>query len=78
MPKPRAVPAPQRVQLVRNGEDQVMVRAGQQARPLALKPCLGGHRLTLRTAALMAGNGELHVPGRAAAHMAAQFGGATA
>ena len=76
----RAVPTPQRVELVRNGENQVMVRAVKKTSLLPLEPILARHRLTLRTAALMARVVEraLDVPRRAAAHMAAEFGGATA
>ena len=76
----RAVPAPQRVQLVRDGEDEMMVRAGDQACALALKPLLGGERLALRAAALMARVIEraLDVPLRTAAHVAAELGGAAA
>ena len=76
----RAVPAPQRVQLVRDGEDEMMVRAGDQACALALEPLLGGERLTLRAAALMARVVEraLDVPLRTPAHVAAELGGAAA
>jgi len=38
----RPIPAPQRIQFVRDGEDQVMVYALEQPCALALKPPLGG------------------------------------
>jgi len=38
---------------MRDGEDQVMVRAGEQPRLLRFEPALGRDRLALRAAALM-------------------------
>lgn len=70
-----AVAAPQRVQLVRDGEDQVMVRARQEPRALALKPPLDRQPLALRTDALVTGVVErpFDVPLRAAAHVATEL-----
>ncbi len=69
------VPAPQRIQLVREGEDQVVMRAGDEPRTLALQPLLGGERLALRAAALVARviEGALDVAFRTAAHVTTEI-----
>jgi hypothetical protein len=61
----------QQAEFVRDREDQMMVRAGDQSRALTLQPPLGRERLALRTAALVARVVEcaLHVSLRTAAHV---------
>ena len=69
------IPAPQRVEFVRDREDEVVVRAVQQPRALALKPPLGGQALALRADPLMARVVEraLAVSFGAAAQVSAQL-----
>ena len=51
----RAVPTPQRVEFVRDRENQVMVCAPEQSRALALQPTLGSQALALRADPLVTG-----------------------
>ena len=71
----RAVEHPQFIELVRDGEDQVVVRAGQEARLLRLQPALGGKTLALRTVPLVTRvvAHVLDVPLRAAIDVSAQL-----
>jgi hypothetical protein len=74
------IPAPQRVELVRDRENQMMVRAAKQPRAASLQPALHLQRLALRTDALVTGIVEraLDVPLGTAAHVSAELGGAAA
>ena len=76
----RAVPAPQRIQLMRDRENQMMVSAPEQPRLLALEPLLGRQCLALRTDALVTRVLErtLDVSLGAAAQVSAELGRAAA
>ena len=75
-----AVVAPQAIEFVRNGEDQMMVRAAQEPRALLLQPALDLDRLALRAESLVTRviPGRLDVPLGTAAHVATERRGAAA
>jgi hypothetical protein len=75
----RGVQAPQRVQLMWDGEYHVPVRAVDQSGTSALQPALFSQTVALRAGAVAAGvvPRAFHVPIGAALHVTAQCGGAT-
>ena len=73
-----AIERPRHVQLMRDGEDQVVVRAGKRPRLLRFEPAFGRDRLALRAAALVTRvvPGACDVPFGATLDVAAQRDGA--